>query len=361
VKRTPLTAAETGSILIRATNWLGDAVMTTPAIGAVREAFPAARITLLAPPLVAEMFSPHPWVDEVLVYDRKGRHRGIRGYLLMAGELRQRRFDLAILLPNSLNAALVTWLGGIPRRLGYATDGRGLLLTHPVPRSERLLTGHQSGYYLALLAYWGIAPGEHPQLLATTPAEDAAMAGRLSQGGIAPGDFLIGINPGATYGSAKRWYPDRFARVADDLARRWQGKVVITGGPDERGIAEEIAGLMTMPCCNLAGSTGVRELMAVIRRCDFFVTNDSGPMHIAAAFGVPLVAIFGSTDHSTTFPLSRKAAIVRAQVDCAPCMKRECPTDHRCMTGVTVDDVIAAAERLKMSCEERSAGQEPDS
>jgi lipopolysaccharide heptosyltransferase II len=334
-------------ILVRGTNWLGDAVMTTPALGRIRDYFPEASITLLANPLVAELFVSHPWIDEVMIYDRKGRHAGIKGRFLLAGELKACSFDLAILLPNSFDSALITWLARIPRRLGYGTDGRGLLLTDKVPLSARMLTGHQSGYYLAMLEHCGITGTLRPQLLMTTSAEDAGINELLEAGGIYGDRFVIGINPGAAYGSAKRWYPERFAMVADQLARQWDASVVITGGRGETKIAEDIAGMMTSSSLNLAGKTGIREMMAMIKRCNFFITNDSGPMHIAAAFDVPLVAIFGSTDHTTTFPLARQTALVRKQVDCAPCMKRECPTDHRCMMEVTVEDVLAAAATLQ--------------
>jgi len=334
-------------ILIRGTNWLGDAVMTTPAMGRIRNFFPEARVTLLANPLVAELFASHPWIDDTMIYDRKGEHKGVSGRFKIAAELRNCSFDLAILLPNSLDSAIIAWLARIPRRLGYATDGRGLLLTDRVPLSVRMLTGHQSGYYLAMLDYCGITGEQEPQLLTTTIAEDEQVNRLLEAEGIHADSTILGINPGAAYGSAKRWYPERFAAVADHLARRWGARVVITGGVAEAGIAGDIAGKMTTPCLNLVGKTGVRELMAVIKRCNFFVTNDSGPMHVAAAFGVPLVAIFGSTDNTTTFPLSQQAVIVRKQVDCAPCMKRECQTDHRCMKEVTVEDVIAAATTLK--------------
>lgn len=334
-------------ILIRAVNWLGDAVMTTPAIGAVREFFPNAHITLLATPLVAELFTSHPWVDRVVVYDRNGRHRGTGGRLRLTAELKRHAFDLAIILPNSLDAALVPWLAHIPCRLGLRSDGRGILLNYGVPKRQQVTTGHQSEAYLSLLAYYGIAASAKPQLLATTPAEDAAAAELFRGGGIGGGELVVGINPGATYGSAKRWYPERFAAVADELARRWGARIVLTGGAGEAGIAADITRAMAAPALDLAGRTEVRELMAVIKRCNFFITNDSGPMHIAAAFGVPLVAIFGSTDSSTTYPLSEHAVVVRGQVDCAPCMKRECPTDHRCMTAVTPTMVVEAAEKLK--------------
>jgi heptosyltransferase II len=335
-----------GRILIRAVNWLGDAVMTTPAIGALRESFPDAKLVLLATPLVAQLFAGHPWLDQVLVYDRKGRHAGVLGRLKLARELRRERFDLAVLLPNSFDSALIAFLAGVPRRLGFNTDGRGMLLSHPVRRSEAVLAGHQTGYYLGLLAPFAIGMERPRQLLYTSAQEDAECAGLLSAAGVLAADDLIGINPGATYGSAKRWRPERFAQVADQLAARRGGKVVLFGGPDEVGIATEIEAAMQVPCLNLAGKTTVRSMMALIKRCNLFITNDSGPMHIAAAFGVPLVAVFGSTDHTTTFPLGDRAQVVRKDVDCAPCMKRECPTDHRCMTAVTAQDVLDAVERL---------------
>lgn len=352
--------AAIGKILIRAVNWLGDAVMTTPAIGAVREFFPNAHIVVLATPLVAELFTYHPWVDQVVVYDWNGRHRGAAGRLRLTAELKGHAFDLAIILPNSLDAALVPWLAHVPRRLGLRSDGRGMLLNYGVPKRQQVTTGHQSGAYLSLLAHYGITASAKPQLLATSPAEDAAAAEVLNAGGIGANDFVVGINPGATYGSAKRWYPERFAAVADTLAGRWGAKIVLTGGPGEARIAADIARTMSAPALDLAGKTGVRELMAVIKRCNFFVTNDSGPMHIAAAFGVPLVAVFGSTDSSTTYPLAEQAAVVRERVDCAPCMKRECPTDHRCMTAVTPEMVVEAAEKLKEQLVVRASAPSPE-
>ncbi len=343
----PLDNKNIRRILIRCTNWLGDAVMTTPALLAVREAFPAAEITLLANPLVAQLFSAHSSVDRVLIYDRKGSHAGLVGKLRMANELRARRFDLAILLQNAFDAALVIWLAGIPRRLGKNSDGRGLLLTHSYSLRSETVGAHQVDSYLAMLESFGIAASDRRIALATTDAEDARLASLLAEAGIGPDDFLLGINPGATYGAAKRWYPERFAMVAQSLAANWQARIVITGGPGEAAIAREIEDGLAGGCLNLAGKTSVRELMALIKRCNFFITNDSGPMHIAAAFGVPLVAIFGSTDHLTTAPFSAQAKIVRQETDCAPCLKRECPTDHRCMTAVTVDAVVTAALQLK--------------
>ena len=343
----PLDTDKIGNILVRVTNWIGDAVMNTPALSAIRETFPEARITVLATPQVAELFSPHDWVDRVLVYEKKGRHAGVRGKLRLAGELRSQRFDLAILLQSAFDAALISWLAGIPRRLGNNSDGRSLLLTHGFPH-KRLASGlHHVDNYLEMLKYFGIEAGQKRQLLCLTESERQAAAAVLRQAGIEPGDFLIGVNPGAAYGSAKRWYPERFAAAAATLAQKWQAKILVLGGPSEVAIARDIEAALPAGCLNMAGKLTVRELLALIGSCDFFISNDSGPMHIAAAFQVPLVAIFGSTDHRTTYPFSENSVVVRKEIDCAPCLKRECPTDHRCMQAVTAQDVVQAAEKLR--------------
>jgi heptosyltransferase-2 len=206
--------------------------------------------------------------------------------------------------------------------------------------------GHEVEYYLHLLRSFGITGRARQPYLTTTAAEQMEASDWLLHAGIVPGDVLLGINPGAAFGSAKRWYPDRFADVAQRLSSEWQAKVVIFGGSNETDIASEINNALHSKCLNLAGKTSVRQLMALIQQCNFFITNDSGPMHIAAAFNVPLVAIFGPTDHTGTAPCSNRAVIVRKVIDCAPCKRRECSTDHRCMTAVTVDDVLAAARKI---------------
>lgn len=347
VKGSFLDTSKIKNILVRGTNWIGDAVMNTPALGAIRHTFPQARITILVTPLVAQLFSPHDSVDEVMVYDRQGRHKGVAGRFRIARELRARRFDLAILLQNAIDAALITALAGIPRRMGTRTDGRGFLLTHGFAQKVLGNRVHHVDYYLEMLKSFGITGTDKRQRLCLTGEEREAARERLRAAGIAPGDFLIGINPGAAYGSAKRWYPERFAAAGAELAGKWRAKLLILGGPTEVAIAGDIEAALGGQCLNLGGKLTVRELLALIERCNFFISNDSGPMHIAAAFGVPMVAIFGSTDHRTTYPFSDNSAVVRQEVDCAPCLKRECPTDHRCMKGVSAQDVVAAAEKLR--------------
>jgi len=334
-------------LLVRSTNWLGDAVMTTPALAAVREGFPDARIALLAKPLVAELFRHHPDVDEVIVYERPGRHEGVIGRLRLGAEIRRRRFDGALLLQNAFDAALIAFLGRIPERAGYPTDGRRILLTLPVPLPPGILERHEVEYYLCLLDGLGI-PRPVPAALKLTVTEEerVAMATRLASLGIERGAPIVTINPGATYGSAKRWYPDRFAAVADALSAEWCAAVVVVGSTAEAPLAGEIEAATRNSPVNLAGKTTVREMMALLSLSSFLVTNDSGPMHIGAALGVPLVAIFGPTDWRRTSPWSERAKVVRVEIDCSPCRLRVCDRGHECMLGVTPGMVVDAARRL---------------
>jgi heptosyltransferase-2 len=335
------------SLLVRATNWLGDAVMTTPALAAVREGFPDARIVLLARPLVAELFRHHPDVDEVMLYERPGRHEGALGRLRLAGEVRRRRFDGALLLQNAFDAAMIAFLARIPERAGYPTDGRRILLTVPVPLTPAILERHEVEYYLCLLDGLGVPrPVPAALKLAVTEEERETMATRLASFGIERGAPIVAINPGATYGSAKRWYPDRFAAVADALSAEWSARVVVVGSTAEAPLAGEIEAATRSPLANLAGKTTVRELMALLSLSSFLVTNDSGPMHIGAALGVPLVAIFGPTDWRRTSPWTSLAKVVRVEIDCSPCRLRVCDRGHECMLGVTPGMVIDAARQL---------------
>jgi heptosyltransferase-2 len=334
-------------LLVRAVNWLGDAVLTTPAIGALRAASPRARITIAAKPLVADLFRHHPDLDGIEVYDKEGAHAGAIGMFRKAGELRRGGYEAAILLQNAIDAALLAFLAGIPERMGYATDGRRLFLSRPVPVTEEILSLHHAEYYLRLLAELGVPRPEAPRLsLRVTEEERRSMRSRLDGLGVPEGRRIVGINPGATYGSAKRWFPDRFAKVADALSEEWDAAVVLMGSAPEAPLAAEIETAMGRKVVNLAGRTTVREVMALLASCSFLVTNDSGPMHIGAAFGVPLVAIFGPTDWRKTSPWTEMARIVRVEVDCSPCHLRECNRGHECMLGVTADMVIAAAREL---------------
>jgi heptosyltransferase-2 len=337
---TLLETAEIKKILVRSTNWIGDAVMTTPALEAIRTTFPRAEIVVVANPMVAQLFTPHPWCDRVIVYDRKSEHKGLAGLWRFAGHLKEQHFDLAILLQKAFEAALLIFLAGVPERIGFSTDGRGFLLTRRTPLTAELRRQHHSRHYLQMLQQFGITGGSGDLLLEVSHVEQKWAKERLGSGS------FFAINPGAAYGSAKRWIPERFAEVGDSLARQYGVKIVLTGGPGEMEIGRDIESFMLEKPLNLIGRTSVRQMMAVINRCRLMVTNDSGPMHVAAALGVPIVAIFGPTDHTTTYPWAKQYRIVRKDLECAPCLKRQCPTDHRCMKEITTEDVLRAARQL---------------
>ena len=348
-------------ILVRGPNWLGDAVMCEPALRGLRRLFPQASITLLVKPSVAGLFESHPAVDRIFLYDDKGRHAGLAGKWRLAGDLRQQGFDLAVLFQNAFEAALLTALAGIRRRYGYATDGRSLLFSEPVAMHGRRTPVHQIEYYWNMLKPLGLTGHPSQPELFVSPDEERSIAERLNHRGITTADHVIGINPGSTYGGAKRWLPDRFADSTERLCRtlRDAGRrpaVVVIGAKGEEPLGREIASRLTAPSAMLSGATTIRELMAVIKRCAVLITNDTGPMHLASALGVPVVGIFGPTDWRTTSPSGVEHALLRHPVDCAPCMLRECPIDHRCMTGVTVDRVYQAglsilSRRSGLSCD----------
>jgi heptosyltransferase-2 len=336
-------------LVVRAPNWIGDAVMCEPALRGLRSLFPQAEVTLLAKAAVAELFIGYPGVDRVLVYDSKGIHAGLAGKWTLAGALRRHQFDLAVLFQNAFEAAFITWLAGIARRYGYATDGRVFFLTDPVAVPDRATLIHQVGYYWNLLKPLGLAGEPSAPVLVISAGEERTMESKLASAGIGPADVVIGVNPGSTYGNAKRWLPERFAEAARrliDRVRKDEGKeaaVMVLGAKGEESLGKSIAALVETRSVVLSGATTIRELMAATKRCRLLLTNDTGPMHIAAAFGVPVVAVFGPTDWRTTSPYGQEQSIVREPVDCAPCFLRECPIDHRCMTRVPSDRVYEAA------------------
>lgn len=338
-----VTAPAPRALLVRAPNWIGDAVMATPTLAALRAGLPGARITVLARSGVADVLVGHPAIDEVVIDEHRGAHAGWRGRLRLASEIRGRGFDAVLLLTNSFGSALVAALARVPVRLGYRTDGRGPLLTIALTCPPKPMP-HMTVYYLGLLAAWGLVGDPKTVSLAVTTAERDAARQRFTEWGIGSDDRVVGINPGAAYGSAKRWPPDRFAAVAARLVHDGAA-VVALGAASERGLGETVVAGLGRRAVNAAGLTTVREAMALMTCCRHLVTNDSGPMHLAAALGVPVTAVFGPTDPGATSPVGERVAILQRPVDCAPCRYRDCPIDHRCMTAVSVDEVYQSASR----------------
>ena len=338
-------------ILIRSTNWIGDAIMTTPAVRSIRENFPEAEITLLALPWVADVFAASPRVDHIFVYEKNGRHQGIRGRLRLASDLRAKRYDAAVLLQNAFEAALITTFARIPVRGGYTTDGRGILLTHGVKKHSDIGLKHQVHYYQEMLAGLGLTPGKDQlELFLAADVKQSAEQGLQlcfsQQGGRVP---VVGLNPGAAYGPAKRWPAEKFGRLAQLVCTQTDALLLIFGTNADCEAAARIAAAVPEHArtgiVDLTGKTNLATAMAYIDRCDAFVTNDSGLMHVAAALKTPTVAIFGSTDHVATGPFSDQARIIRKPMACSPCKETHCPQNHfQCMEQISAQEVFAAVQ-----------------
>ena len=330
-------------ILVRATNWVGDAVMSLPALRALRRQFPKAHISILAKPWVADLYAREGFCDDLIPYTA----RTLFEKWSAARVLRSRKFDTAILLQNAFEAAAIAYLAGIPERIGYARDGRAFLLTRaiPVPKPGEI-PRHESFYYLELLRRAGIVDEMRQDQNAAIRLEGASAArsaglDRFRQLGL--GETVIGVSPGAAYGTAKRWLPERFAESANQVAGELGASVAIFGSTAECGLCESVAASINGPHKNFAGKTSLAEFIDLAAACRVYLTNDSGAMHIASALGVPTVAVFGATDDLATGPTGPLAKVVREQVECSPCLKRECPIDHRCMTRVSAVRVADAA------------------
>jgi len=322
-------------VLVRAVNWVGDAILSVPALREIRRVYASGEITVLARPWVADLYRREDFCDEVL--PRAGSR------WLAAAELRRRGFDCAILLPNSFDAALVAWLGGVQRRIGYARDGRRWLLTDPIPPPrDGEIPAHQRYYYLELLRRAGLIETLPECAEIRLRADPEAGRAHLQRWGLR-GERVIGVSPGAANSEAKQWPPERFVAVATRLASEWDAEVAVFGTSDEAALAERVAAGIGPAAHNLAGRTTLAELLDTAAACLVFVTNDSGGMHVAAAVGTPTVVVFGPTDPDATGPASSLARVVRTPVECSPCQYRRCPIDHRCMTRVAPETVLAEA------------------
>lgn len=350
---------------MRGVNWLGDAVMTTPALLRLREAMPGARISLLTSAKLESLWLGHPAVDEVLTFAATERPWSI------GRRLREGGFEAALILPNSPRSALECLLGRIPVRVGYPRSWRGWLLTHRIPerpgvvRMRKLSVAevrarvgsppgpagqaarvsfpaeaHHCHEYLTLASVFGASPQALPPALFLSDAECAAA--RAKFGLVGPGLWL-GLNPGAEYGPAKRWPIERFSAAAREVTRATGGRWILFGGGNDRSLAASLAAGLP-GSLDLSGRTSLRELMAVLSACSVLLTNDTGPMHVAAALGVPVVVPFGSTSPELTgpgLPGDPRHRWVRVGAPCAPCFLRECPIDFRCMQGIGPERVAA--------------------
>ena len=335
-------------ILIRATNWVGDAIMALPALRAVRRRFPDAEITILARPYVADIYRDQEICDQLIAYDSQTTHAGILGRERLAAELRTQKFDLALLLQNAFDAAWLAWRAGIPERIGYARDGRGFLLTKPIPVPKTgEIPAHEKFYYLELLrrAGWiASLPDESHIVLNVSKASRCRAEEFLAKSGARPNSLRIAIGAGASYGSAKCWPPSRFAEVANRLQSEIEADVILFGTAAEAAVTHAISSGLRRPAIDLTEKTSIADLPALLSLCHLFIGNDSGAMHVAAGVGLPVVAVFGPTDPYGTAPVTPRHTIVQQRPYCSPCFLRHCPTDHSCMSVITPEMVEAAVK-----------------
>ena len=345
-------------------NPVGDAIMATPALRALRRHFASSRITHVGRQDALEVLAGTHLADAAVVEGSTRRPKP-RNFLATVRRLRQERFDLGVLLPNSLRSALLARLGGVRNLAGYDRDGRGLLLTTklPVPRDEagRRVPLPTIDYYARLAEALGARVESRRMELAVAEADAAAADRLLAEAGRRPGRAVVMLNPGASFGPSKLWPAERYAAVADALAERRGAEVIVNASPAEREVARAVGRSMrTAPLVNVADVAGTIGLLkALVSRCGLLITNDTGARHFAAAFGIAVVTIFGSTDPVWAQIDYEHETILRAEVSCSPCQRKACPnrpgpTYHQCMKAITVEMVVSAAEEL---LDRRAAGR----
>ena len=323
-------------ILVAVCNWLGDLVISLPALRAIRRSFPEAHIAILVRRNLAGFFDGFSWIDEIIAFSVRPGMSGIADHLSVIRAIRSRRFDLAVFFPKTRELAVWATLAGVPRRAGYIGDLRGPMLTHSVPRPPHVTHGHQVDHWLAMVRNTIGAIGEardntiEPQernLQSMRRWLEARRKRRCSR--------LIAIAPGASSGPSKRWPPSYFVQLVADLVENHEAECVLVGVSSERALCEEIAAASRCEPIIAAAETEVGELIALLALCDGFVGNDSGPMHVAAALGRPTVGIFGPTDPGRTGPMGPKATFLWERLECSPCFKTTCPFGHQnCLTQI---------------------------
>ena len=326
-------------IVVRGTNWVGDAVMTVPALRALRSLFPDAHITLATRGWAHGLFADADFVDDLQVHEGTG----LRSVVNQVRAWQKRDFDLAVLFPNSLESALVSALSRVPVRTGYATEGRQRLLTHPLQLPAWRSSRHEIYYYLNIverlagLEYEVTAPDGS---LTVSEARKAEARALLRTHGVSGERRLIGLCPGSINSRAKRWPAERYAALGDRMISELDADVVLIGSDAEIEVTTQVSQAMTRRPVVMTGKTNLTQLVGVLSLVDLLVTNDTGPAHIASALGRPTLVIFGPTNPLTTRPYSDSGKIIRLPPECAPCMLRDCPIDHRCMTAITPGDVF---------------------
>ncbi|MGH7923996.1 MAG: lipopolysaccharide heptosyltransferase II [Candidatus Binatus sp.] len=336
-------------ILVKEVNWLGDVVMSLPALRAIRRTWPRAHLAVLVKRELASFFDGARWIDEVIPYSVG---RGLSGFFdrrRIVGELRTRRFDLGVLFPNSFESALWIAMAGIKRRAGFVADARGAMLTLKATPPPEALTDHQVNYWLAMIRATGVADGRADDFAIDVhePSRER-MRGWLAANRKRSGRPVFAIAPAAAFGPAKEWPAENYGALIDLIAQREDAEVVLVGAPSERAKCEEVASASKSGAMIAAGHTNIGELIALLSLCDGFIGNDSGCMHLAGAIGIPTVAIFGSTNPNRTGPLGPKTRVIYRKLECSPCLARTCRFGHyNCLTQIEAAEPADAMSAMR--------------
>ncbi|MBD3413313.1 MAG: lipopolysaccharide heptosyltransferase II [Candidatus Aminicenantes bacterium] len=330
-------------IAVRAPNWIGDSILSTPSIKSLKTNFPNSRLSVIAKPWVRDLFLNLEFVDDIISLPEKNDLKSLNAAVQ---KIKKQKFDAGLILPNSFISALLFYRARIPKRWGYKKDGRQILLTEQIFVQNPRKSIHQVQYYQNIISGLGLKPSP-PQLhFSLTKQEQQDARNLLDSLHFKPTDKLVILNPGAYYGSAKRWPASRYTALAKILQKKSNPYLVLIGSQAEKELADSIASQMQNKQANLAGKTSLRILAGIISLADLVISNDSGPMHLSNALGIPIIALFGPTIPAATRPFHPPYKVIHKKVPCWPCFYRECPYEHQCMLQISPEEVALECEQI---------------
>jgi len=348
IKNSKLKIQNYKKILIVRLDRIGDVVLSTPVLKAVRDAYPDSHIAFMVAPHAREIADGNPYINEVIVYDKAILHKGVFDGAKFVYGLARKRFDIAIMLHPTRRTHLLSFFSGIPKRLGYERK-MGLILTDRIPDKKHLGLKHEIDYTLGLLRYIGIEPTNRKLYVPVDNDSEDRVRRILADGGISDGDKIVAINPGASCRS-KRWPAERFAEVADALARELGVKIVVVSGSQDKSFADSTLSAMKTGALDLSGKTTIRELACLLKRSSLFISNDSGPVHIACAVGTPVISVFGRSDRGLSprrwGPTNKIDRVIHKDVGCEICLAHKCKAELKCLAAITADEVVRNAKEM---------------
>ncbi|MBU1038565.1 MAG: lipopolysaccharide heptosyltransferase II [Candidatus Omnitrophica bacterium] len=335
-------------IIIARLDRIGDVVLSTPVIKALRDAYPDSHIAMMVRPYAREIVEGNPYLNEVIIYDKDRDHKGIAGHYKFIQELREKKFDIAIILHPTNRTHLILKLAGIPERIGYDKKA-GFLLTKPIPHTKQFGMKHEIDYTLGILRYIGIEPSSRSLYMPTNALCERKIEGIFKENRVKDSEIIIAISPGASCAS-KRWSVEKFADVANGLVERYGARIIIIAGNVDKHFGDRLASLITAGCINLSGKTGIGDIASLLRRARLFISNDSGPVHIGCAVGTPVIAIFGRSDRGLSperwGPSGKHDQALHKSAGCYVCYAHNCKVGFKCLDSISAEEVLEAAEKI---------------